>query len=91
MADVDASFEPRVDPADPADPADEPARPDRPTPFTPSAFAFLLWPFLLIGGAVIVVAMQGFASSGMIGKPGALVAVVALVIFGELRPVITSR
>ncbi len=91
MADVDASFEPRADPADPADPADEPARPDRPTPFTPSAFAFLLWPFLLIGGAVIVVAMQGFASSGMIGKPGALVAVVALVIFGELRPVITSR
>src|SRR5664279_310733 len=62
-----------------------------PTPFTRSLFAFLLWPFLLTGAAALLWALSQLSDSGSVAKPGALVALVALVIFGELRPVITSR
>jgi diguanylate cyclase (GGDEF)-like protein len=72
--------------ADVTTPSDAP-----PTPFTRSLFALLLWAFLIGGAATLALAVHGLAVGGIVGEPGALVALVALVVFGELRPVVTSR
>jgi len=68
-----------------------PRDPSPPGPFTRSAFALMLWSVLASGAAVVAWAMSQLSGSGPVAQPGALVALVALVIFGELRPVITSR
>ena len=83
MADADA-------PTDHAPTDGQLANPS-PTPFTPSLFAALLWPSLLAGAGVLLLALNGLAQGGVIDKSGALVALVAFVVFGELRPVVTSR
>jgi diguanylate cyclase (GGDEF)-like protein len=81
MADADVPTDAMADPASDAPPG----------PFSRSLFAFLLWPFLLGGGGVLLWALSRLSDGGTVAEPGALVALVALVIFGELRPVITSR
>jgi diguanylate cyclase (GGDEF)-like protein len=75
----------------PAVPVGEPAADDPPGPFTRSLFALMLWPFLLTGAAVLGWALSRLSAAGSVAQPGALLALVALVIFGELRPVVTSR
>ena len=62
-----------------------------PTPLTPALFAALLWSALLAGAGVLGLALNGLAAGGVIGESGALLALIALVVFGELRPVVTSR
>jgi diguanylate cyclase (GGDEF)-like protein len=62
-----------------------------PSPFSRSLFALLLWAATLAGGAVLVVAVVGMVHAGDVSEPVALAALAALVVFGELRPVVTSR
>ena len=71
------------------DPPSEPVSP--PTPFSRSLFALLMWATTLLGGLVLVVAAAGMVRAGGVSEPVALVALAALVVFGELRPVVTSR
>jgi diguanylate cyclase (GGDEF)-like protein len=65
-----------------------------PTPFTPGRFAYRLWAVLLVGTCAAVAATLSVAhavSTTGAANPVALVALVCLVVFGELRPVVTSR
>jgi diguanylate cyclase (GGDEF)-like protein len=67
------------------------APPPRPGPVSRAPFALLMGSCAAVGGAVLVVCLLGMVRVGAVAEPVALVALVALVIFGELRPVVTSR
>ena len=62
-----------------------------PSPFSRSLFALLLWTVVLAGAAVLVVRGRRHGPRRRRRQPVALVALAALVVFGELRPVVTSR
>ncbi len=65
--------------------------PAPPGPFSRTVFALLLWTTAAAGGLVLVASAVGMARAGGVAKPVALAALAALVVFGELRPVVTSR
>jgi diguanylate cyclase (GGDEF)-like protein len=62
-----------------------------PGPFSRTVFAVLLWSCTLAGGAVLVWSAARMVAADSVAQPAALLALTALVIFGELRPVVTSR
>src|SRR5207249_1482515 len=66
-------------------------QPLAPSPFSRSLFALLLWTVTVAGAAVLVAAVVGMVDAGDVAEPVALVALASLVVFGELRPVVTSR
>jgi diguanylate cyclase (GGDEF)-like protein len=76
-------------PADPvdADGTDEPAA----SPLQQPLFALIYWTVVTLGGAALAWAVVELVRSGGVASPVALLALAALVVFGELRPVITSR
>src|SRR6185369_10497647 len=67
------------------------APPRVPTPWTRSVFAAELWSILALGTVVLAIAVGGLVAADGAQRPVALLALVALVVFGELRPVVTSR
>jgi diguanylate cyclase (GGDEF)-like protein len=70
---------------------DADARAQMPSPTSRSLFALLLWACLVVGAGVLAWAVVVLVRAGSIAEPWGLAALSALVIFGELRPVITSR
>ncbi len=60
-------------------------------PLHPSLFAGLYWVILGSGSLVLAASVAGFARVGGTERPAGLVVLAAFVIFGELRPVVTSR
>ena len=67
------------------------APPPVPTPWRPSVFAAEFWGVLVLGAAVVALAVAGLVGADGASRPVALLALVALVVFGELRPVVTTR
>jgi len=62
-----------------------------PSPTSRSLFALLLWTCLLLGAGLLAWALVILVRAGSVTEPWGLAALAALVVFGELRPVITSR
>ncbi len=76
--------------------APEDSGPDAPAPVLPSplracTFAVIFWLIVVAGAACLIRAVQELLQASTVLQPVALLALGALVVFGELRPVITSR
>jgi len=61
------------------------------TPFSRSRFALYFWALTVTGTALILAALRLVWVSVPLGQWVSLIALLALVVFGELRPVVTSR
>jgi diguanylate cyclase (GGDEF)-like protein len=65
--------------------------PAPPSPLSRTPFAFLLWSCIVVGWAALAVSVAELVIADGVSSPAAMLALMALVVFGELRPVVTSR
>ncbi|MCU0265107.1 MAG: EAL domain-containing protein [Actinomycetia bacterium] len=56
-----------------------------------NGFSVTFWVTVVVGTGVLVAAAREMTTSGPVARPAALAVLTALVVFGELRPVVTSR
>ncbi len=70
---------------------DTPTRAGSPSLLRPSLFALVYWATVAVGTVLLGGAVAALLAAGHVDKPLALLSLSALVVFGELRPLVTSR